>query len=81
LKEVLSFAAFFVASGFMLFFGFFMYLRPADAIDVQKRFYARINWRIEPVNLEKELRNTRAMGIALLVLAVSAIVVYLVVWG
>lgn len=81
MKEILSFAAFFAASGLALFLGFFLYLRPADAIDAQKRFYARINWRIEPVNLEKELRNTRAMGMSLLVLAISAIVVYLVVWG
>jgi hypothetical protein len=37
-------------------------IKPEFDIEIQRRFYARINWRIEPVSLEKELRNTRLMG-------------------
>lgn len=81
MSELLFFAVFFVASGAAMFLGFFLYLRPADAIDAQKRFYARINWRIEPVNFEREMRNTRIMGLLLLVLVGAAIVAYLVIWG
>jgi len=40
------------------------------AIEIQKRFYARINWRIEPISMQKELRNTKIMGIFLFALAV-----------
>jgi hypothetical protein len=46
--------------------GLFLLLRPAKAIDAQRRFYERINWRIEPVSMEKEIRNTRAMGLFLM---------------
>jgi hypothetical protein len=39
-----------------------MIKRPELAIEIQKRFYAKINWRIEPVSMPKEIRNTRIMG-------------------
>jgi|WetSurMetagenome_2_1015567.scaffolds.fasta_scaffold533305_2 hypothetical protein len=42
--------------------GFFLVSRPQAALDVQKRFYEMINWRIEPIDLSKEIRNTRGMG-------------------
>ena len=42
--------------------GIFLVSRPAMAIELQRRFYARINWRMEPISMEKELRNTRIMG-------------------
>lgn len=46
--------------------GFFLFLRPALAIQIQKRFYERINWRIEPISIPKEIRNTKFMGLFLL---------------
>ncbi len=46
--------------------GFFLFLRPQAALDVQKRFYEMINWRIEPIDLSKEIRNTRSMGVFLM---------------
>ncbi len=81
MKELISFTAFFIVCAIVMYLGFFLYLRPADAIDTQKRFYVRINWRIEPVDFEKEIRNTKIMGISLLALVAASIVVYLVVWG
>lgn len=38
---------------------------PGLTFKIQKRFYERINWRIEPVSEKKELRNTRIMGVVL----------------
>jgi hypothetical protein len=50
--------------------GLFAFLKPALTIEIQRRFYAKINWRIEPISMPKELRNTKIMGIFLFVFAV-----------
>lgn len=47
-------------------FGLFLMLRPRDAIEMQRRFYEKINWRIEPISMSREIRNTRIMGLLLL---------------
>lgn len=49
--------------------GLFIFLKPALAIEIQRRFYAKINWRIEPISMQKELRNTKIMGMFLFALA------------
>jgi len=49
--------------------GLFIFFKPALAIEIQKRFYALINWRIEPISMPKELRNTKIMGIFLITFA------------
>jgi len=38
---------------------------------MQRRFYLLINWRIEPVSMEKEIRNTRWMGLFLIALVLA----------
>jgi len=53
--------------------GFFLILNPVLAIEVQKRFYERINWRIEPISVSKEIRNTRIMGLFLISIAAITI--------
>ena len=40
---------------------------PRKVIDVQIAFYRLINWKMEPVSMEKEIRNTRIMGTILIV--------------
>lgn len=45
---------------------------PDKAILFQQRFYLKINWRIEPVSLKKEIRNTRIMGLFLILLGFTA---------
>ena len=50
---------------------------PHLAIKLQQRFYERINWKIEPINLAKELRNTRIMGLISLVLAIALTILIL----
>lgn len=54
--------------------GFVLFLNPAFAIEIQRRFYEKINWRIEPISLPKEIRNTRIMGLFLIVVALSTFV-------
>jgi hypothetical protein len=53
--------------------GLFFVFKPATCIEMQKRFYARINWRMEPISLEKEIRNTRVMGWLLMVLSFTTL--------
>jgi len=52
--------------------GLFLFLNPALAIEIQKKFYARINWRIEPISIPKEIRNTKIMGLFLIILGLLA---------
>lgn len=52
--------------------GIFLVLRPALAIEFQRRFYEKINWRMEPISLAKELRNTRLMGLMLVSIGIFA---------
>jgi hypothetical protein len=50
-----------------------MFSRPGSAIEIQRRFYEKINWRIEPVFMDKEIRNTKIMGILLLTVTLLAL--------
>ena len=52
-----------------LIIGIFICLRPAAAIDLQIRFYEKINWRMQPVSMQKEIRNTKIMGLFLIFLS------------
>ena len=47
--------------------GVMLIARPSAAIEIQKRFYAKINWRMEPISMPKEIRNTRLMGVMVIV--------------
>jgi hypothetical protein len=55
--------------------GLAMFFRPSAFIEFQRRFYAKINWRMEPISMAKEIRNTRLMGL-LLFAAVPLAIVY-----
>jgi len=57
-----------------LLIGLFFLFRPAELIEIQRRFYARINWKIEPISMSKEIRNTRLMGAFIIILALVALV-------
>ena len=54
--------------------GLFLFKKPSLTIELQKRFYAKINWRVEPISMSKEMRNTKIMGIMLVVSAVTIFV-------
>ena len=63
---------FVVAAAIALIFGFFIYKKPREAFKIQKRFYASINWNLDPISLEKEVRNTKVMGISVIIFVVLA---------
>jgi len=48
--------------------GIILIISPGFAIEIQRKFYEKINWRITPISMEKELANTRIMGYFLLLL-------------
>jgi len=57
--------------------GLVMFFKPAAVIEFQRKFYAKINWRIEPISMPKEIRNTRLMGL-FLVLVTFLTIIYII---
>jgi hypothetical protein len=53
--------------------GVFLFVKPLGAIEMQRRFYEKINWRIEPISVPKEIRNTKIMGLILSAVSLLAI--------
>jgi hypothetical protein len=49
--------------------GLFLFLNPALSIQIQKKFYEKINWRIEPISMPREIRNTKIMGLLLTIIS------------
>jgi hypothetical protein len=52
--------------------GVFIFFCCALVIRLQIKFYEKINWRIEPISLPKELKNTRYMGLFLVLFCLLA---------
>ncbi len=57
-----------------LFIGLFVFLKPKITIELQRRFYEKINWRIEPISMQKEIRNTKIMGLFLTAIVLLTII-------
>jgi len=60
-----------------LAFGIFTYKKPLRIFELQKRFYASINWRIEPISVQKEIRNTKIMGFLLIVFVILSTIYWI----
>ena len=60
-----------------IFLGIFLFLKSELAIKIQIKFYEKINWRMEPISMVKEVKNTKFMGLLLLVIALIAIAIIL----
>jgi hypothetical protein len=54
--------------------GFILTRAPGLCIELQKRAYALINWRVEPISMERELNNTRLMGFVLTSLSMVGLI-------
>jgi hypothetical protein len=48
--------------------GFLVFLYPVSVMRMQVKFYEKINWRIEPISLQKEFDRTRYTGLYLVIL-------------
>jgi hypothetical protein len=55
-------------------FGALVAWKPKKTIDIQIALYRPFNWKIEPISMEKEIRNTRIMGLAVLILGILSLV-------
>lgn len=51
-------------------FGALIAWKPKKVIDIQIALYRPFNWKIEPISMDKEIRNTRIMGMTILVLGI-----------
>jgi hypothetical protein len=54
--------------------GLFVFFKPGLAIEIQRKFYEKINWRIEPISMPKEIRNTKILGMCLVVVSIAAMI-------
>jgi hypothetical protein len=51
-----------ILSGVALLTGIVLIVIPRKVIDAQIALYRPFNWKLEPISMEKEIRNTRIMG-------------------
>lgn len=54
-------------------FGGLVAWKPKKVIEIQIALYRPFNWKIEPISMEKEIRNTRIMGLTVLVLGILSL--------
>ena len=61
--------------------GLFLILAPKKVIEIQIAVYRPFNWKLEPISMEKEIRNTRTMGWAVCLSAAVALISTLFIIG
>lgn len=71
--KLLSIVIILLASAISALIGIFICLKPAAAINLQIKFYRLINWHIEPISMQKEIRNTKIMGWFMVLVSMAAI--------
>ncbi len=52
----------------VIVFGALIAWKPKKVIDMQTALYRPFNWKLEPISMEKEIKNTRIMGMTLFIL-------------
>ncbi|MBU3911532.1 MAG: hypothetical protein KKD90_02995 [Candidatus Omnitrophica bacterium] len=57
----------------VVFFGGLIAWKPKKIIDMQIALYRPFNWKIEPISMEKEIRNTRIMGLVVIILGILSL--------
>ena len=70
---------FILAALIALTLGSYIYTSPQEVILLQQKFYTLINWRMEPISMPKEIRNTKIMGAFLTVLTLMCVVYYYII--
>jgi len=59
-----------IIAGSGAMFGLFLFISPIKAIDMERKFYERRNWRLEPISMKKALLNIKVMGLILMIAVV-----------
>jgi len=54
-------------------FGALVAWKPKKIIEIQIALYRPFNWKIEPISMEEEIRNTRIMGLAVIVIGILSL--------
>ena len=62
----------------VIVFGALVAWKPKKVIDIQTAIYRPFNWKLEPINMEKEIKNTRIMGLVVMILGIVGLV-YIVI--
>jgi len=57
----------------VIVFGALVAWKPKKTIDIQTALYRPFNWKLEPISMEKEIRNTRIMGLVVLILGILSL--------
>ena len=55
-------------------FGALLMWRPKKIIEIQIAIYRPFNWKIEPISMDKEIRNTRIMGTVVFILGIISLI-------
>ncbi len=61
-------------------FGALVAWKPKKIIEIQIALYRPFNWKIEPISMKKEIKNTRIMGLIVLILGILALA-YIMLFG
>jgi hypothetical protein len=62
-----------------IIFGALVAWNPKKTIDIKIALYRLFSWKIEPMPMEKEIRNARIMGLAVLILGTLSLIYILLV--
>ena len=57
-----------------LVFGTLLMWKPRKVIGIQTALYRPFNWKLEPISMEKEIRNVRIMGAMIFILGILSII-------
>ena len=59
-----------------ILFGALIAWKPRKVIDLQTALYRPFNWKLEPISMEKEIRNTRLMGLMLAIIGIVSFIIH-----
>ncbi|UCD55119.1 MAG: hypothetical protein JSV93_06325 [Candidatus Omnitrophota bacterium] len=54
-------------------FGTLIMWKPRKVIEIEIAVYRAFNWKIEPISMEKEIRNTRSTGAIVFIFGIAAL--------
>ena len=76
--KILLYCIQFVAIAVIMMFGAWIVKWPRKVIDLHVAFYRLLNWKVEPISMDREIMNTRFMGTVVVVCGIAAIIYVIV---